>query len=131
MDDWRERLAEQMLGRPLRPGFTPDAATQMEITLGRARSEIAYFLELGRAHRLPVTGSVTGDDVFLRMGQATLRFTFHRQDASIAVTIPGRDAMTLKHEGGKSVDGGGAEVDVVELLRSGLDATVAAWKKEG
>jgi hypothetical protein len=130
MDDWRDRLAEQMVGKSLRPGFTPDAAAQMEIVLGRARSEITYFLELGRAHRLPVGGSVNGDDVYLRLGQATLRFTYRRKDAAIDVTIPGRDMMTLKHEAGRLVDAAGSEVNAVELVRGALDATVAAWKKE-
>ena len=75
MDDWRGRLASELLGTPGSAGAQSSGApssstgtTALEIVIGHARSEMAYVLEFGRAHGLPVTGSIFGDDSGLRRG---------------------------------------------------------------
>jgi hypothetical protein len=130
VDEWRKNLVSNIVegsGIPA-AGADPRAlshATELEIALGMARSEIAYALELGRAHRLPFTGSVGGDDVWLSMGTAKVRFAYDRKNGSIAVEAPSTDRATLTFD-----DLHQDSFDMRALVRKSIDAAVAAWKAE-
>lgn len=95
MDEWRKRLATKLLGDKGSPSLALDARTTLEIAFGRARSEVTYVLELGRAHALPMAGSVTGDDVWLRLGESVLRFRLDRQSLAIVAFVPGLKDATI------------------------------------
>jgi hypothetical protein len=141
MDEWRTRLASELLAREnaagagadartsARDAFAPSGPTAMEIAFGRARSELTYVLELGRAHHLPIVGSVVGDDVWIRIGEARLAFTLDRAALAIAAKVVGRDETTLAwDDAARAVTAGGAAIDVDAFVREAIDATVRAWK---
>ena len=94
MDDWHRKLAKELVqGTPT--GTLPDAAVAaaaaLEIAFGHARSALTYVLELARAHRIPATGCVTGDDLWLQLGEGRVRFTLNRREGHVAVLRPGHD----------------------------------------
>jgi hypothetical protein len=145
MDEWRTRLAEQLLSRG---GATPSGAdrptveglsalggaTAMEIAFGKARSELTYILELGRAHHLPIVGSVVGDDIWIRLGESKLAFQLDRSVTRITATVSGRDAATLGWDArtraivlGDAGKGDGKPIDMDSFVRDAVDATVGAW----
>ena len=139
MDDWRGRLASELLtgsAQPAGPTSSPAGhvgATALEIVIGHARSEMTYVLEFGRAYGLPVTGSIFGDDVWLRIGATTLRFNYSRRAGVIVTSIVGRGDAQLKWSPERMavVDPEGAPLEVASFVREAIDATVNAWKAAG
>jgi hypothetical protein len=133
MDDWRNRLTEQLLGQGKPDSTRPDPAAALDIVLGQARSEITYILELGRAHNLPVAGSVNGDDIWLRVGATSLRFHFSRRAAVIVASVVGREDQQLRYSTEKRgvVTPDGELLDTPRFIREAIDATVTAWKASG
>jgi hypothetical protein len=121
MDDWHRKLVEELVA-DTPSGFAPDTATSLEIELGKARSAVAYALEVARAHRVPATGSVTGDDVWLSLGGARARFTLNRREGHVVVARPGHDEVRV-------CKGGGGE-DLGLVARAAIDALVAAWRAQ-
>ena len=138
MDEWRTRLAEELLSaqqpsegdRPTVEGLTMvSGPTAMEIAFGKARSELTYVLEFGRAHHLPIVGSVVGDDVWIRLGETKLGFRLDRTTSKITATVVGQDAsMTWDPKSRAIVTGSGKAIDVEWFVRDSIDATVRAWK---
>ena len=132
MDEWRQRLLGELVPETSRPTTDFSAATALEIALGMARSEIAYVLELGRAHKLPVAGNVNGDDVWLTIGPARVRFAYDRRKGIIAATVPGHEEATIAWDASaralRGPAAGGNAFDARTFVRTALDAAVAAWK---
>jgi hypothetical protein len=131
MDDWHQRLSSQLLGTELQTS-SPTAAAQLEIAFGFARTEVSYLLGLAHTARLPVTGSVMGDDIGVQLGTTVLRFVLSRADASILVFAPGQEAHTrLRWDAAKQsmVLPEGQSIDMREFVRQGVEATVAAYKE--
>jgi hypothetical protein len=121
MDDWHRKLAKELVqGTPT--GTLPDAsvaaAAALEIAFGHARSALTYVLELARAHRIPATGCVAGDDLWLQLGEGRVRFTLNRREGHVAVVRPGQSEARF----------GLGDADLGELARESLDALVAAWR---
>jgi hypothetical protein len=121
MDDWHRKLAKELVqGTPT--GTLPDAsvaaAAALEIAFGHARSAITYVLELARAHRIPATGNVTGDDLWLQLGEGRVRFMLNRRENHVLVQRPGQDDERVPLGGG----------DLGLMARDALDALVAAWR---
>ncbi len=133
MDDWRSRLTESLLGNPGKTETKPDPVAALEIVLGQARTEITYILELGKAHNLPTTGNVNGDDVWLRVGATSLRFHFSRRAGVIVASVVGREDQQLKYSVEKRgvVGPDGELLDTARYIREAIDATVNAWKASG
>jgi hypothetical protein len=133
MDEWRAKLAEQLIGHSTASTggpFRPDPATQLEIAFGQARSELVYVLELARANRAPITGSLTGNEAWLRLGDSTLlRFTLDRREGAIAVSVPGQDEVKLRwNADAGNLQGPEGAVEMTPYVRRAIDATVAAWR---
>lgn len=136
MDDWHRRLVRDFTSEtPAGPAREEPAA--LEIALGQARSVVAYALELARAHRIAATGNVTGDDVWLQLGDARARFTLNRRDGQLLVTRSGPgpgaqdETRVLWDERSRALvaaDGDGAPADVGAMARDAVDAVVAAWR---
>jgi hypothetical protein len=142
VDDWHQRLARDIVAEtPARA--LPEGAAALEIAFGDARSAVAYALELARAHRLPVGGSVAGDDVWMRFGDARARFTLSRRQAQIDidVTLPGPtgpDGQAPPLERKRQLrwadpqrallDADGAPVDLGVLARTAIEDLVADWR---
>jgi len=128
MDEWRQKLLGELV--PEAPTMQRSAATELEIAFGYARSELTYVLELGRAHKLPATGAVYGDDVWLTLGSAKLRFVYDRKNGAITASIPGRDEQRITYDAGAhALDGPSAgPFDMRAFVREAIDATVAAYK---
>jgi hypothetical protein len=131
-DEWRERLAAQLLGAaaPSPRDFSPGAVTALEIAFGHARSEVTYVLEFARAHALPATGSVIGDEVSLTLGRGTVRLRIDRRERCITVTVPGEDLAQLTWDETRRavVRAGGGEVEMRTFVRAAIDALVADWR---
>jgi hypothetical protein len=135
MDDWHARLARDLMSETPARG-APDGAASIEIGLGQARSAIAYALELARAHRLPATGSLAGDDVWLRMGDGRVRFTLNRREAHVRVDVqvpgsPGASSERVVHWDDAQrllVDQKGTSTDLAAIARVAIDAIVADWR---
>ena len=138
MDEWRTRLAEELLSaQDKATGDRPTAfgpplisgPTAMEIAFGKARSELTYVLELGRAHHLPIVGNVVGDDIWIRLGETKLAFRFDRTASKIAGTVVGQDALLSWDPQSRAiVTRIGKPIDVEWFVRDAIDATVRAWK---
>jgi len=137
MDDWRSRLTEQLIGptsqRTPLSGAGVEASTALEVALGQARSEMTYVLELGRAHALPITGSVTGDDIWIRVGATTLRFNYSRRAGVIVATVVGREDQQLRWnpERRAVLLHSGEILDARTFVREAIDATVGSWRASG
>jgi hypothetical protein len=121
MDDWHRKLARELVqGTPT--GTLPDAAVAaaaaLEIAFGHARSAITYVLELARAHRIPATGNVSGDDLWLQLGEGRVRFTLNRRETHVVVLRPGQPEKHVALGDG----------DLGAMAREALDALVAAWR---
>jgi hypothetical protein len=121
MDDWHRKLARELVqGTPT--GTLPDAsvaaAAALEIAFGHARSAITYVLELARAHRIPATGNVTGDDLWLQLGEGRVRFTLNRRENHVVVIRPGKPETRVAL----------GDADLGAMARESLDALVAAWR---
>jgi hypothetical protein len=117
MDEWHRKLVND-LTQETAAGFVPDAAAALEIAFGQARSAITYTLELARAHRIPVAGNVSGDAIWLHLGEQRLRLTLNRRAGEVVVQRPEQDSVTVK-VGGE---------DLGAMARSAIDAMVAAFK---
>ena len=129
MDDWRKRLATKLLGEKGIPSLALDARTTLEIAFGRARSEVTYVLELGRAHALPLAGSVTGDDVWLRLGESVLRFRLDRQALAIVAFVPGLKDTTISFDPDLRtlVAANRTEIDFEQFVKDSVEAIVQGW----
>ncbi len=135
MDEWHRKLAVD-LGVDPSNATVLDGATVLEIAFGRARSAVAYALELALAHRLPATGSVAGDDVWLRLGEARARFTLNRREGHVLVSRPGLEPVRVRWDGTNraivqdSGDGAAAAaaVNLDTLARASIDLLVASWR---
>ena len=128
MNDWHRKLVQQFAdGTP--NGFGPDGATSLEIGFGQARSAIAYALELARAHRVPVSGNVAGDDVWMQMGMR-MRFTLNRREGYVAIARPGSADARVRWDETKHalVDAAGEPTDLGASARDGIEALVADWR---
>jgi hypothetical protein len=134
MTDWRSRLSEQLLGPTASsPASRPEPGALLEIVLGQARAELTYVLELGKSHSLPVTGSVTTDDIWIRVGATTLRFNYSRRAGVIVASVIGREDQQLRYSADKRavVTPDGEVLDATAYVRDAIDATVNAWKVSG
>jgi hypothetical protein len=129
MNDWHRKVAAELVSETP-AGFGPDGAAALEIGLGHVRSAIAYVLELARAHRLDAAGNVTGDDVWLELGEARVRATLNRRQAQVAWAVSGQDTARLRWDDAMRaiVDDGGARRDMGALARDAIDAMVSAWR---
>ena len=116
MDDWHRRLVNE-LGKETAAGSVPDAAASLEIAFGKARSAIAYALELARAHHITAAGNVAGDSVWLQLGDGRIRFTLNRRAGDVVVIRPGHDETRVT-----------AETDLGSMARESIDALVTAWQ---
>ncbi len=119
MDEWHRKLVKD-LTQETAAGFVPDAVASLEIAFGQARSALTYALELARAHRIPVAGNVTGDSIWLQLGDGRVRFTMNRRAGEVVVLRPGQDETTVKV--------GGVGEDLGTMARSAIDGMVAAFK---
>jgi hypothetical protein len=119
MDDWHRKLVQELVGGTP-AGFVPDAAAALEIDFGKARSALAYALELARAHRIPAAGNVTGDDIWLQLAPGRVSFTLNRREGHVVVARPGQDAVNVHAEAGAP--------DVGAMAREAIDALVATWR---
>jgi hypothetical protein len=135
MDDWRKALTDQLLAPTSQraPVSGVESVTALEIVLGQARSEMTYVLELGKAHTLPVTGSVNGDDIWLRVGATTLRFNYSRRAGVIVASVVGREDQQLRWSAEQRAVTlpNGDVLDAASYVREAIDATVNAWKSSG
>jgi hypothetical protein len=117
MDDWHRRLAGELV-KETAAGVLPESAAAVEIGFGQARSALAYALELGRAHRIPITGSMAGDDLWLQLGEGRVRFTLTRGEGRVVAALPGRSEPQVVPPG----------VDLGKMARDAIDALVASWR---
>jgi len=116
MDDWHRKLVKE-LGKETVAGFVPDSAAALEIAFGKARSALAYALELARAHRIPATGNVAGDSIWLQLGDGRIRFTLNRRAGEVVVIRPGHDETRVT-----------GETDLGAMAREAIDALISAWR---
>ncbi len=117
MDDWHRRLVSE-LGKETVAGFVPDTAASLEIAFGKARSAIAYALELARAHRIPAAGNVAGDSIWLQLGPGRIRFTLNRRAENVVLLRPGQDEQVFTLDQG----------DLGVLAQESIDALVTAFR---
>jgi hypothetical protein len=117
MDEWHHKLVTD-LAQETAAGFVPDTVAALEIGFGQARSALTYALELARAHRIPATGSVTGDSIWLQLGRGRIRFTLNRRTDEVIVLRPDQDEVHVTS---------GAQ-DLGAMARSAIDGLVAAFK---
>jgi len=131
MDDWHRKLVEQLVA-DTPSGFVPDASASLEIAFGKARSAVTYALEVARAHRVPATGSVLGDDVWLALGEGRVRFTLNRREGHVVVQRPGQDELRLRGDVATTGGSGSGSPgdDLGALARASIDGLVAAWRAQ-
>jgi hypothetical protein len=127
LDDWYQKLARDLVRR------TPTASrdqhsTALEVAFGRARAATAYVLELARAHRMPATGGVVGDDIWVQLGDDRARFTLNRRAGHVAVRT-GHDERCLLWDDARCVlvDTRGTPSDLEQIARTTLEAMVDEW----
>jgi hypothetical protein len=112
-------------------GSFAGAETMLDIAFARARSEVGYVIELARAHRgIPASGSLHGDNVWLRLGTATLRLVYSRRARVLVVSAPGKvDEQIRWNPTDRALVGNdGKKIDLKNYLDSALDTTIRAWK---
>ena len=112
------------------PTLAEDLA-EFEIAFGRIREVVTYVLELARAHRLPASGNVIGDDVWILFGKARARFTLNRREGVLIVrttTLEQRFAWSKELRG--VVDATRHPCDVKALARSAMDELIAQWQAD-
>lgn len=129
-DEWHAKLARELALETPHPTHAEGAAA-LEIEFGRARSAITYALELARAHRVPATGNVAGDDVWMKLGDARARFLLNRREGYVAVSISAQDESRARWEDEKRalVDAHGDAVDLGAMARGAIDGLIAEWRK--
>jgi hypothetical protein len=116
MDDWHHRLVGELV-KDSPAGMAPDAATALEVAFGHARSALTYALELARAHRIPATGYVAGDSIWMQLADQRIRFTLNRREGHVLVLRPGEDEAAVARD-----------ADLGKLARDAIDGLVAAWR---
>ena len=133
MTDWHRKLALD-LGTTT-PKASLEGPTVLEIAFGRARSIFAYALELAVAHRLPATGSVAGDGVWFRLGDARARFTMNRREGHVVVSRGQGEELRAGWDASRGAivelgaDGAtGPMVDLEAMAQSAVDGIVAEWR---
>jgi hypothetical protein len=134
IDEWHRKLAVD-LGAAAPKATALDGSTLLEIAFGRARSVVAYALELALAHRLPATGSVAGDDIWLRLGDARARFTMNRREGLVLVSRWQVDDVRARWDEARhaivEIGTGGVSGDIIDLeamAQSSIDGIVAEWR---
>ena len=135
-NDWHGKLARDLVSPEVPVAAaasllgTVDGSTSLEIGLGRARSALAYALELARAHRVPALGSLAGDDVWLQLGSGRIRFTLNRREGHVVVKQPGRPEARVGWDevARKLVDRAGGSADLGAIARDAIDVLVADWR---
>jgi hypothetical protein len=130
-DDWHARLARELAMTGTAHAVLPAEAAALEIEFGRARSAVTFALELARAHRVPVSGNVSGDEIWIKLGDGRIRFLLNRREGYVAWVISQEDEARARWDGDKHalVDAGGAPVDLGRIARESIDGLVAAWRK--
>lgn len=112
------------------PALAEDLA-EFEIAFGRVREVVSYVLELARAHRLPASGNVIGDDVWIRFGQARARFTLNRREGVLVVQTPQLEQrLAWSKELHGVVDGARRPCDAKAIARSAMDELILAWQTD-
>jgi hypothetical protein len=106
-----------------------DEVAEFEIAFGRARENLAYVLELARAHRLPVSGNVAGDDVWVAFGQARVRFTLNRREGLVELrSLRGKQRLAWSKPLRAVVDDHGRTHDLAAIARWAIDELVTQWQ---
>ena len=112
------------------PALAEDLA-EFEIAFGRIREVVSYVLELARAHRLPASGNLVGDDVWILVGQARARFTLNRREGMLLVrTTKFELRLAWSKELHCLVDPSRRPCDVKALARSAMDELIAQWQAD-
>jgi hypothetical protein len=142
MDDWQRKLAREIVAETP-TGTLPDGEATLEVAFGDARAAVTYALEIARAHRLPATGSVVADQLWMRLGDGKVRLTLNRRVGAVEVDVSLPGAATSqtpkettsemrvvrwKEAEHKLVDDRGSATDLGELARSAIDAIVADYR---
>jgi len=120
MGDWHQKLARDLVSETA-AGFVPGEAAAVEIAFGEARSAITYALELARAHHIPAAGNVSGDGIWLQLGDGRVRFLLNRREGYVTVLRPGQDETRIALADA-------AKSDLGKMAREAIDALVAAWR---
>jgi hypothetical protein len=128
-DDWHVRLHHELASDSR--SVASDEVTALEVAFGQARTAITYAIELARAHRIPVQGTSTGDDVWFQLGDWRTRIVLNRRERHLIARRPGQEEARVRWDcrsaTAMSADG---PIDVGTLARDGIDAVVAAWRAQ-
>jgi hypothetical protein len=127
---WHQNLVRELVAETP-AGRVPDAAAALEVAFGEARSAVAYALEVARAHRIAVAGSVNGDDVWLALGEGRVRFTLNRRDGHVIVNRPDVAEVRVPSDGDVGGAAGADGKSVAQLgamAREAIDALIARWR---
>ena len=112
------------------PALAEDLAA-FEIEFGRIREVVAYVLELARAHRLPASGNLMGDDVWILLGQARARFTLNRREGVLHVRTTRLDhRFTWSAELRCVLDSSRRACDVKALAKGAMNELIAQWQTD-
>jgi hypothetical protein len=130
-DDWHARLTRELAMTGAAQAVLPADAAGLEIEFGRARSAVTFALELARAHRVPATGNVSGDEIWMKLADGRIRFLLNRREGYVATRISQEDETRARWDGDKHalVDAAGAPVDLAMAAREAIDGLVAEWRK--
>lgn len=128
-DDWHVRLHHDLASDSR--SVASDEGTALEIAFGQARTAVTYAIELARAHRIPVQGASSGDDVWFQLGDWRTRIMLNRRERRLIARQPGREEAHVRWDcdRGTAMSENGP-VDVGTLAREGIDAVVAAWRAQ-
>jgi len=129
MDDWHRTVAGQLVEHA-RGRSQTEGESALEVEFGQVRAAVAYVVELARAHRVSVAGTVAGDDIWVQLGAGgRARWTLNRRDAILVLRVPGQEGRVVRWDAAQDVlvDSGGAVVDVVAAARAALEALVVEW----
>ncbi len=123
MSTWYRGVAAALAA----PALT-DVTADMEIAFGRARSALLYVLELGRAYRLNASGNLAGDDIWLQLGQARVRFTLNRRQEVVVVRSLREELRLAWSKPTRALlDGGGTPRDLETIAQQAIDELVEDW----
>ncbi len=120
MDAWHRKVAGELIAETP-AGSMPEAAAALEVAFAEARSAALYVLELARAYRIKVAGTVSGDDVWIELGEGRVRFTLNRREGHVLVNRPDSAEMRVPS----------ATTNVAQLgaiAREAIDGLVARWR---
>ena len=125
-ESWHRAVA-----RALAVPTLAEELAEFEIAFGRIREVVTYVLELARAHRLPASGNVIGDDVWILFGQERARFTLNRREEVLIVrTTKLEQRFPWSKELHSVVDSSGRPCDVKALARSAMGELIAQWQAD-